>query len=370
MSFFSGEGVGIDLGSGNTTVYLENEGIVLREPTGVLVDARDPSAVLAVGNDAYAALGRTGADTQLLFPVMDGAVTDIDMAALLMVALCEKATGRRKPLDKTQLLISMSQGLTKVEQAALLQAARLTGAKKIAAVKTPLAAALGAGLRIDQPRAYMVVVIGSGTCEIAVLSQCGIVAARSMRTGSFSLDEAIVRYMRREKDLIIGLRTAEDLKCDIGRAQPVPEKDPANAEEETSEGNETNAAEASDGAADDETVLIKGRGATSGKPEMVEISPNDIAKALQEPLSVLVDAIADALSRMPEEMASDVLETGIHLSGGGALLEGLKPLIAGKTGLPVTLSEHPHEDVILGLGVLAGDERLLSAALETGAAQD
>ena len=166
MGFFTGEGIAIDLGSANTTIYLENEGIVLREPTSVLTLLDDPAAVLAVGGDAYAMSGRGGEQTLLQFPVMDGAVTDADLAALLMIALAEKATGRRKPMEKAQLLVSMSQGLTKVEREALLQAIRITGAKRSVAVKTPLAAALGAGLTVDQPRGSMVVVLGGGVTEI------------------------------------------------------------------------------------------------------------------------------------------------------------------------------------------------------------
>ena len=193
MGFFTGEGIAIDLGSANTTIYLENEGIVLREPTSVLTLLDDPAAVLAVGGDAYAMSGRGGEQTLLQFPVMDGAVTDADLAALLMIALAEKATGRRKPMEKAQLLVSMSQGLTKVEREALLQAIRITGAKRSVAVKTPLAAALGAGLTVDQPRGSMVVVLGGGVTEIAVLSMNAIVAARSMRMGLLSMDEAIVR---------------------------------------------------------------------------------------------------------------------------------------------------------------------------------
>ena len=374
MGFFTGEGIAIDLGSANTTIYLENEGIVLREPTSVLTLMEDPAAVLAVGGDAYAMGGRGGQQTLLQFPVMDGAVTDADLAALLMIALAEKATGRRKPMEKAQLLVSMSQGLTKVEREALLQAIRMTGAKRSIAVKTPLAAALGAGLTVDQPRGSMVVVLGGGVTEIAVLSMNAIVAARSMRTGLLSMDEAIVRYMRRKKGIIIGLSTAEDLKCDIGSAAlPQQDEDLDDLLEEgpgLDESNPDGTQDEADAPPQGEKALLKGRDVKTGKPTTVTVTTRDIALALREPVRLMLDAIKDALGRMPKELAGDILEAGITLSGGGALLRGLAPLLAERAGLPVSVGEHPHEDVILGLGMLAGDEKLLRGALEAGSAQE
>ena len=374
MGFFTGEGIAIDLGSANTTIYLENEGIVLREPTSVLTLMEDPAAVLAVGGDAYAMGGRGGQQTLLQFPVMDGAVTDADLAALLMIALAEKATGRRKPMEKAQLLVSMSQGLTKVEREALLQAIRMTGAKRSIAVKTPLAAALGAGLTVDQPRGSMVVVLGGGVTEIAVLSMNAIVAARSMRTGLLSMDEAIVRYMRRKKGIIIGLSTAEDLKCDIGSAAlPQQDEDLDDLLEEgpgLDESNPEGTQDEADAPPQGEKALLKGRDVKTGKPTTVTVTTRDIALALREPVRLMLDAIKDALGRMPKELAGDILEAGITLSGGGALLRGLAPLLAERAGLPVSVGEHPHEDVILGLGMLAGDEKLLRGALEAGSAQE
>ena len=386
MGFFSGDGMAIDLGSSNTTIYLENEGIVLREPTSVLTVIDDRRSVLAVGGDAYAMQGRTGQQSERIMPVMDGAVTDCDLAALLMVALAEKATGRRKPMEKAQLVVSMSQGLTKVESEALKQSVRMTGAKRMILAKTPLAAALGAGLKVDQPRAAMVVVLGGSTTEIAVLSMGGIVAARSMRSGTFSMDEAIVRYLRRKKNIIIGVQTAEDLKCDIGSAQ-LPEEDtePLVIEKEADEADahgETVAGEAIEADAQEETkaaeddvpqgerVLLKGRDAKTGKPTTVEITTRDIALALSESVQLLVDALRDAIMRVPAELASDIMDAGICLSGGGALLSGLAALLSTQTNVPVSVSDHPHEDVILGLGLLAGDERVLRVAIEAGSAEE
>ncbi len=368
MSFFSGDGIAVDLGSANTTIYLENQGIVLREPTSVLVMADDPTQVYAVGGDAYAMGGRGQGRFDRLSPVMDGAVTDADMAALLMVSLAERATGRRKPMEKAQLLVSMSQGLTKVEKAALVQAVRMTGAKRAVLVKTPIAAALGAGLKVDDTRALMIVVLGGGTTELAVIAGGAIVAARSMRTGMLSMDEAIARHIRREKGIIIGLTTAEDLKCDIGSTEP-PEEEAEGEQDEADDKDdgEEDKAEAPD---EGEKVLLKGRDAKTGQPTTVEITPRDIALGLEGNIALVVDALRDALSRVPPELAADILDAGICLSGGGALLKGLAPRLAAETSVPVSVGEHPHEDVILGLGTLASDERLLKLLLMTGAAEE
>lgn len=371
MGFFSGEGMAIDLGSANTTIYLENEGIVLREPTSVLAMADDHSSVIAVGGDAYAMQSRARGQLERLSPVMDGAVTDSDMAALVMVSLAEKASGRRRPMEKAQLLVSMSQGLTKVEKAALAQAVRMTGAKRAILVKTPIAAAVGAGIKIDDHHGAMVMVLGGGTSELAVIASGAIIAARSMRTGSLSMDDAIVRYVRRKKGVIIGLQTAEDLKCDIGSAQlPEADEDEMDDIDEAPGAPDQDAPEAHPDEPEGERVKLKGRDVKTRKPTTVDITTRDIALALREPVRLLVDALRDALARVPSELAADIMDAGICLSGGGALLEGLAQLLHEQTGVPVSVSEHPHEDVILGLGTLAEDERLLKCALETGAAEE
>lgn len=373
MGLFSGNAIGIDLGSSFTSIYLSGQGLALREPTCILTLRDDAQAVLAVGDEARAMLGRTAEDTLLMSPVVDGAVTDADAATLLMLALTEKATGRRKPMEKGQLFVSMSQGLTRVEHQALEQAARQTGAKRPILVRTPLAAALGAGVDVEKPRGVMVVVLGGGTTEIAVLSMCAVVAARSMRTGSLSMDEAIVRYVRRKKGLIVGLRTAEDLKCDIGSAA-LPDYD---SEQDEDEEEDVDAAgeEAADESAEKEPpqgehVLLRGRDAKTGKPATVAITTRDIALALREPVRVLIDAMRDALSRVPPDLAGDIAEEGVHLCGGGALLDGLAALLAEKLGIPVTVSEHPQDDVLMGIGRLSDDDRLRRQAVEAGSVEE
>lgn len=366
MSIFSGDGIGVDLGSSNIAIYLSGEGIVLREASHVLTLKTDTQQVLGLGNEARAMLGRTAGDSMLYSPVIDGAVTDSDIAALLVLALTERVTGKRKPMEKARLYLSMSNGLTKVERQALEQTARLTGSKHSAYVKVPLAAALGIGLEVDQPRGTMVVVLGGGTTEIAVLSMYGVVAARSMRTGSLSMDEAIVRYMRREKGLIIGPRTAEDIKCDIGSAQ-LPDYDMEDEAQDVAESTEDDKEEKQH---EGEKVLLKGRDAKTGLPSTVEVTTRDIAKALREPVQMLVDALRDALMRTPEELAADVLEQGIYLSGGGAQLFGLAEVLSEQTGVPVHVSDHPQDDVLLGIGRLLGDDRMYRACVEVGSVQD
>ncbi len=387
MGLFSGNCLAVDLGSSNTSVFLSGGGVVLREPSAVLALRADPEGVIAIGHEARAMLGRASGEAILVSPIMDGAVTDVDMATLLVLALCEKAMGRRKSLDKMQLFISMSQGLTKVEKDALLQVAKLTGARNPILVRTPLAAALGSGLSVEGPRGSMVVVLGGGTTEIAVLSMGGVAAARSMRTGSLSFDEAIVRFVRRRKNVIIGLRTAEDLKCDIGSAllpdYDVDADDPDDLEPferqrvanmDGSEDSEEMALRfptyaVSPGEPVGETVLLKGRDAKTGKPVTVPITTRELALSLREPIRVLVDALRDAIGRVPAELAADIAENGIRLSGGGALMCGLAELLAAKLEVPVSVAEHPQDDVVLGMGRLAEDDYLRKLAMEAGSVE-
>jgi len=387
MGLMTGNVIAIDLGSSYTSIYLGGEGVVLREPTQVLALRADPEGVIAIGHEAKAMLGRASGEAVLVSPVMDGAVTDVDMAALLTLALCEKVLGRRKSLDKMQLFLSMPQGLTKVEKDALTQVAKLTGAKSPLLVRAPLAAALGSGLSVETPRGAMIVTLGGGTTEIAVLSMGGVVAARSMRTGSLSFDEAIVRFVRRRKNVLIGLRTAEDLKCDIGSAllpdYDVDSDDPEDLEPfERSEFEKLDASEEAGelalrfptdvikpGEPVGETVLLKGRDAKTGKPVTVPITTKELALSLREPIRALVDALRDAVGRVPAELAADIAEDGIRLSGGGALMEGLAELLSQKLELPVSVDDHPQDDVALGMGRLAEDDQLLRLATEAGSVE-
>ena len=341
MGVFSTGGVGIDLGSANVTICLENEGIVLREPSYVLAMREDSEDVLGVGRDARQMLGRTPKDVVLLSPVMDGAVADIGLATLLMRTLSEKALGKRRALEKNRLVVSMSTGATRVEHDAAEDAVRGAGAKRAALIRASVAAALGAGMSIEEARGVMIVLIGGSTTEVAVLSMNGVVAARTTRTGSLSMDEAIMRYVRREKGLIIGQRTAEDLKVDLGTALEIPMDKLEN-------------------------VTLRGRDARSGRPAVAEINALDIQRAILPALDTLLETIREAFENTPAELAEDIITHGIRLSGGGALLEGLRERLSALLNVPVTIGENPQDEVALGACMAASDEKIYQKLAATG----
>ena len=341
MGVFSSGGVGIDLGSANVTICLENEGIVLREPSYVLTLRDDIDDVLAVGRDARQMLGRTPKDVTLISPVMDGSIADIDLATLLLRSLAEKALGKRRALEKNRLVVSMPTGITRVEHSAIESAVRGAGAKRAALIRSSIAAALGAGMSIEEARGSMVVLIGGSTTEIAVISMNGIVAARTTRTGSLALDEAIMRYIRREKGLIIGQRTAEDLKLDLGTALEIPMTEVEN-------------------------VSLRGRDARTGKPSAAEINALDIQRAILPALDNLLETIREAFENTPAELAEDILTNGIHLSGGGALLTGLPERLSVLLNIPVSIGEAPQDEVALGACIAAADDRIYQKLSASG----
>jgi len=341
MGVFSTGGVGIDLGSANVTICLENEGIVLREPSYVLTLRDDTDDILAVGRDARQMLGRTPKDVALVSPVMDGAVGDIDLATALLRNLAEKALGKRRALEKNRLTVSASLGCTRVELQALENAVRSAGARRASLLRTPVAAALGAGISIDDPHGCMMVVIGGATTEVAVLSMNGIAAARSTRTGSLSIDEAIIRFIRREKGLIIGQRTAEDLKIDLGSCRDLPH-------------------------IENETAVLRGRDARSGKPATVEVTAHDVHNAIMPTLEILLESIREAFENTPAEMAEDILQRGVYLSGGGAQLDGLRERLSDMLNISVSVSENPQDHVARGCCLAASDARIFQKLAQTG----
>ena len=341
MGVFSTGGVGLDLGSANVTICLENEGVVLREPSYVLTLRDDPDEVLGVGRDARQMLGRTPKDVALLSPVMDGAVADVEQATLLMKSLAEKALGKRRALEKNRLVVSMATGATRVEHAAAQSAVRASGAKKAALIRASIAAALGAGLSIEEAKGVMVVLIGGSTTEVAVLSMNGVVAARTTRTGSLALDEDIMRYIRRETGLLIGQRTAEDLKIDLATALEIPMTEVEN-------------------------VTLRGRDARTGKPATAEINALDVQRAILPALDNLLEIIREAFENTPAELAEDLLTNGIHLSGGGALLEGLRERLAAMLNIPVNISENPQDEVARGACIAASDDKIYQKLQLTG----
>ena len=341
MGVFSTGGVGIDLGSANVTICLENEGVVLREPSYVLTLRDDTEDILAVGRDARQMLGRTPKDVALLAPIMDGAVGDIELTTALLRSLSEKALGKRRALEKNRLAVSVSQGCTRVELQALENAVRSAGARKASLLRAPIAAALGAGVSIDDPRGCMMVIIGGSTTEVAVLSMNGIAAARSTRTGSLSIDEAIIRFIRREKGLIIGQRTAEDLKIDLGSCRDLPH-------------------------IENETAVLRGRDARSGKPATVEVTAHDVHNAIMPTLDILLESIREAFENTPAEMAEDILQRGVFLSGGGAQLDGLSERLSDMLNLSVNVNENPQDNVARGCCLAASDSRLAQRLAQTG----
>ena len=341
MGVFSSGGVGIDLGSANVTIFLESEGVVLREPSYVLASRDNPDAVLACGRDARQMLGRTPQAAVLLSPVMDGAVGDIELTTTLLRALSEKAIGRRRALDRTRVVVSMGLGVTRVERAALEEAVKALGARRAALIRSSVAAAVGAGVPIAEPKGVMVVNIGGSTTEVAVISMNGVVASRTARTGGMALDEAIIRYIRNEKGLVIGQRTAEDLKIDVGSAKNT-------------------------GFTEAEDVLLRGRDVRTGKPSTVSISQLDVHKAIMPPLKMLLENIREAFENTPPELAADILERGVYLSGGGARLEGLRERLSELLKMPVHMGESPEDDVAAGAGAIAADERLASRLAQSG----
>ena len=341
MGIFSSGGIGIDLGSANVTICLENEGIVMREPSYVLTLRDDPDEILAAGRDAYQMLGRTPRDVALVSPIMDGAVGNVELATALMLRLTEKSLGRRRAMEKNRLVVSMSQGCTRVERTALETAVRAASAKRAALVRSSVAAAIGAGIPFEEPRGSLLICIGGSTTEVTVLSMNGVAAARTMRTGSLALDEAIMRYIRREKNLIIGQRTAEDLKIDLGNAV----RNPAMLRQ---------------------TASLRGRDATTGKPATVEVSAADIHNAIMPPIELLTETIRDAFENIPPELAEDILPQGAYLSGGGAQLDGLAERLGELLGLQITVGEAPQDDVAVGCCAVASNDRLATRLEQSG----
>ena len=343
MGVFSSGGIGVDLGSGFTVIHLEDEGVALREPTCALVNRENSSEILALGKEARRLVGRTGEDSIMVAPVQDGGVADPDLAAMLVLSAAEKATEKRKPFEKSRLAITVPDNATRVERAALANASGLAGAKRALIVKSSIAAAVGAGLRIDKPQGLLVISVGYALTEVAILSLNGIVASRTLKTGSSAFDQAIVRYVRRTKGLIIGLSTAEDLKKDIGTAVK-----PENSQ----------------------SILLRGRNVVTGKPSTESITSLDVYAALNEPILTIVESVCDALYNVPAELTGDILDNGISLTGGGALLDGFADRLKEETQLNVHVSAHPQDDAAIGVGRAASDEKLARSLINAYSAYE
>jgi rod shape-determining protein MreB len=314
----------IDLGTATTLVYVKGQGIVANEPSVVAIrkDPQGAKKILAVGNEAKKMLGRTPANIVAIRPLKDGVIADFEVTEA-MLSYFIKVVHKRKSFVRPRVIVSVPSGITPVEKRAVRESAELAGAREIYLIEEPMAAAIGAGLPVSEPVGNMIVDIGGGTTEVAVISLSGIVYSQSVRVAGDKMDEAVVQYVKRKYNMLIGERTAELIKITIGTAYPENEI---------------------------KTVDINGRDMVSGIPKTLEISSEEVMQAIAEPVNAIVNAVKIALERTPPELAADIVDRGIVLAGGGALLKNLDKLLREETGLPIIVAESPLTAVVLGSG--------------------
>lgn len=323
--------IGIDLGTANTLVYMKGRGIIIREPSVVAVDARtDELRVRCVGHEAKAIIGAAPNSILAVRPLKDGVIADFDITAAMLQSFIRQACGNRL-FVRPRVVICVPSGVTEVERRAVRQAAAKAGARQVTVIEEPMAAAIGAGLPTAEPVGSMIVDIGGGTAEVAVISLSGIVASRSVRCAGDALDQSITSFIKRKYNLLVGERTAEQIKLEIGSACP---PDPTDTEH-----GET-------------TMEIKGRNLVDGLPKDILIRSEEVREAMNENLMRIVESIKDTLECTPPELSSDIIDRGIMLSGGGALLRGLDTLIQNETGIEVHIAEAPLDCVALGAGAV------------------
>lgn len=323
--------IGIDLGTANTLVYMKGRGIIIREPSVVAVDARtDELRVRCVGHEAKAIIGAAPNSILAVRPLKDGVIADFDITAAMLQSFIRQACGSRL-FVRPRVVICVPSGVTEVERRAVRQAAAKAGARQVTVIEEPMAAAIGAGLPTAEPVGSMIVDIGGGTAEVAVISLSGIVASRSVRCAGDALDQSITSFIKRKYNLLVGERTAEQIKLEIGSACP---PDPTDTEH-----GET-------------TMEIKGRNLVDGLPKDILIRSEEVRESMNENLMRIVEAIKDTLECTPPELSSDIIDRGIMLSGGGALLRGLDTLIQNETGIEVHIAEAPLDCVALGAGAV------------------
>jgi rod shape-determining protein MreB len=315
--------MGIDLGTANTLVYVSGKGIVLQEPSVVAID-KDEKVPLAVGEDAKKMLGRTPGNVIALRPLRDGVIADFDTAELMLKHFIRRVHEGRT-LVSPRIVIGIPSGVTGVERRAVMEAAAQAGARDVYLIDEPVAAAIGAGLPVAEPTGNLIIDIGGGTTEVAVLSLQGTVLSESVRVAGDELNEAIIQYMKKVHNLVIGERTAEDIKIEIGSAYPTHEDD-------------------------DSMMEVRGLHLLSGLPRTVTIKGPEIRESMAEPLAVIVEAVKRTLERTPPELAADIIDRGIMLAGGGALLRGLDTLISHETGIVTHVAADPLSCVVLGTG--------------------
>ncbi len=313
--------LGIDLGTANTLIFMKGKGIIIREPSVVAVDTRTNS-VKSVGREAKSVIGRTPGSITAVRPLKDGVIADFDITTAMLQKFIQKAMNK-KTIFKPKIIICIPSGVTAVEKRAVKEATEQAGAKKVYIIEEPMAAAIGASLPVAEPTGNMVVDIGGGTSEVAVISLGGIVAAQSVRVGGDEFDADIINYIKKKYNLLIGESSAENVKIQIGSAYPFEVE---------------------------EYMNIRGRNLLNGLPENIEISSGEIREALKESIESILDAIHMTLEKTPPELAADIIEQGITLTGGGALLRGLDKLINSKTKMPVNVAEDPLDCVAKGTG--------------------
>ena len=328
--------VGIDLGTANTLVFMKGKGVIMREPSVVAVDTKNDT-VKFVGNEAKEVIGRTPGSIVVVRPLKDGVIADFDVTASMLRIFIKKACGTSL-LFKPRIVICIPSGVTEVERRAVREASIAAGAGQVMIIEEPMAAAIGAKLPVQEATGNMVVDIGGGTSEVAVIALNGIVQSKSVRTGGDEFDAAIIAYIKRKFNLLIGERTAEQIKIEIGTAFKL----------------------------DEELKLeVKGRNLINGLPKNIEVTSEDVREALQESLEKIIEAIKETLEKTPPELAADIISNGITLTGGGAMLKGLDKLISRETGIDVYIAENPLDCVANGTGYVLDHMDVLGDVLQT-----
>jgi rod shape-determining protein MreB and related proteins len=318
---FLGRDMAVDLGTANTLVYVRNRGVLLNEPSVVAINTKT-GAILAVGAEAKRMIGRTPGHIVAIRPLKDGVIADFDVTEKMLRYFIQ-AVHRRRVLAKPRIVVCVPSGITGVEQRAVEEASIQAGARSAYIIEEPMAAAIGCGLPVHEPAGNMVVDVGGGTTEVAVISLGGIVTSQSIRIGGDELDDAIISYIKKEYSLMLGERTSEEIKMAIGSAFPL---------------------------ADEPHAEIRGRDLVSGLPKTIIVSAEEVRKAIEEPVNAIIDAVKNTLDRTPPELASDIMDKGIVLTGGGSLLKGLDERLKHETGMPIHVGEDALSSVVFGAG--------------------
>lgn len=323
--------LGIDLGTANTLVYVKGQGIVLREPSVVAIN-NQTKEIQAVGAEAKQMLGRAPGNIVAIRPMKDGVIAHFEVTEKMISHFIQKVHNNRKTLVRPRVVIAVPSGITQVEKRAVRDSAESAGAREVYLVEEPMAAAIGVDLPIEEPSGNMIIDIGGGTTEVAIISLSGIVYSKSVRIAGDEMDEAIVNYIKRKYNLLIGERMAEEVKIKIGSAYPLGKR---------------------------MTMEVKGRDLVAGIPKTLVISDEEVREALTETFSTIVETVKIALERTPPELAADIVDKGVVVAGGGSLIKGLDILLREATGLPITLAEDPLSAVALGVGKVISNDKLL-----------